>query len=492
MRTAAFLILAAAAPALALDEPPGQAKLDDAHRMLDYGLWNGRIDALYDLGALGRDGLGELTFADDDADWQVRLTAVHFLGKLGAPAAPALAAVAEREPCPHVRRLALLWLKRMGPDGAASYRRLAQAEDEEALASLPPGYSPEVMGKPLVVDTPDGMTPEFFDGGVDLRACASSEHAGRLHRAGAAPSGPGDGPERDEVVKTPEIPAWARNGGARPSSSTARAGSPETLPPGPAGPERPDGAVASAPLAPADARVRGELDGLLAPGPVEALKPLSALLREQPVEKHAPRDGEDFADLPPADEVRSTGTPESLPAGPPAPERAPSAPDAAPAFAVADPRRAPAAAVAARSTGTPESFPPGLPAPEPRAVEPGRADLVADAGTGKPENDPIPVLIAALSSAEPRRRARAADELGKRGDAAKPALTKLRAATKDRDRRVRASAVLALGSVAAADAARDIRRALKDRDEDVRFSAALALERLRSRTAPAPRTDAPR
>src|SRR3954470_21985839 len=111
-----------AVAAEALEPPPRQAKLDEIHSILDYGLWNGRVNALYDLGDMGRDGLDLLIFAGDDADWQVRLTAVHFLGKTGLSAASALGDVAKREPCPHVRLYALEWLSRMGATGAQYYR----------------------------------------------------------------------------------------------------------------------------------------------------------------------------------------------------------------------------------------------------------------------------------------------------------------------------------------------------------------------------------
>lgn len=129
----------------------------------------------------------------------------------------------------------------------------------------------------------------------------------------------------------------------------------------------------------------------------------------------------------------------------------------------------------------PESLPPGPAAPESAARERPAGAIVADAGTGKPELDPVPGLIERLADADPRRRARAADELGKRGLSARKAVPALRKALADRDRRVRASAALALGSAGAGASAveRELRAALRDRDEDVRFSAALALERFR-------------
>ena len=103
-----------------------------------------------------------------------------------------------------------------------------------------------------------------------------------------------------------------------------------------------------------------------------------------------------------------------------------------------------------------------------------------DRGTGRTEVDPVPGLIAQLRAPRAVERALAADELGKRGEAAAPALSALRRALVDEDRRVRASAVLALSGVGRLppDAQADIRRALLDPDEEVRFSARAALRRL--------------
>lgn len=82
--------------------------------------------------------------------------------------------------------------------------------------------------------------------------------------------------------------------------------------------------------------------------------------------------------------------------------------------------------------GPREKLPPGTALPPRTAPETTTPELAPDAGTGKPENDPIPVLIARLSLPDPRTRARAADELGKRGAAAGPAVRSLRGALKAR------------------------------------------------------------
>ena len=77
-------------------------------------------------------------------------------------------------------------------------------------------------------------------------------------------------------------------------------------------------------------------------------------------------------------------------------------------------------------------------------------------------------------------RARAADELGKRGARAASAVPALAENLKHANRRVRASAALALGNIgAAADpAVSSFVRLLRDPSEDVQSSAAVALGRL--------------
>jgi HEAT repeat protein len=132
-----------------------------------------------------------------------------------------------------------------------------------------------------------------------------------------------------------------------------------------------------------------------------------------------------------------------------------------------------------KDPATPELLPPGgagfgeRPAPETAG-----ADIAQDKGKGKMANDPLPVLLAYLKDSAPAKRARAADELGRRAAAeAVPALT---AALKDRAPRVRASAALALGNIGApSDAAVPaIVAALKRGPEEVAWSAALALGRI--------------
>ena len=106
--------------------------------------------------------------------------------------------------------------------------------------------------------------------------------------------------------------------------------------------------------------------------------------------------------------------------------------------------------------------------------------FMRDTGRGRTETDPVPALIAQLSSEEPRLRAFAADELAGRGAAAAPAVFALRQALSDGDPRVRSSSVTALGAIVPPDseAVLDIRHALVDKSADVRFSARAALRRL--------------
>ena len=112
------------------------------------------------------------------------------------------------------------------------------------------------------------------------------------------------------------------------------------------------------------------------------------------------------------------------------------------------------------------------------APETSGAGFVADAGTGKMTKDPLPALLAYLKSADAAKRARAADELGRRGTPA--AVTALTASLKDRVPRVRASAAIALGNIGVASdvAVPALVVALKKGPEEVTWSAAMALGRI--------------
>ena len=464
----------------ALSMSAAAADSERQRAVLDYGLWNNRVQTLYDLGEEGRDGLALLSYSSDDADWQVRLTAVHFMGKLGAPAAPALGEIVRVEPCPYVRVSALRWLTGMGAAGSGILREVMTPEDEAEMESIPDRFGTERMGKPLIIDAPGGaMTSEFFNHGLDLRVCASSEYANRRKRfivpsrARAAEASPAsvrrEAPPRPDssepvvtppvriakaAVKKPErlpdsppgapvmvIEVQIPNPG--PKESEKRPPGPEAFPP--AGPAAPNAARIASPGSkePQRRTQNPELDDLLSAKAPETMP--------QAGSGFGPRE----APVPAVDSAKAPGA-RPIAATPPAPPRAPLPPA--------------------------ETFPAAGPGIYHEPSEPGAASLVDDAGTGKPENDPVPELIKRLSSAEPRTRARAADELGKRGASALPAVSALRRALKDRDRRVRASAVLALGGVAGSvdGVYGDLHRALRDKNEDVRFSAVIALQRLQA------------
>ncbi|MBI2386566.1 MAG: HEAT repeat domain-containing protein [Elusimicrobia bacterium] len=321
----------------------------------------------------------------------------------------------------------------MGPAGKDILREVMTPEDEREMESLPDRYGTERMGKPLVIDAPGGsMTAEFFDHGPDFRVCASSEYANRRkRRRGAAPA--------PVARAAPSVAAVRANEDAPPSEESFE---PVSTPPVRVG----------KPASPAPERLPDSPPG----SPVAVIEAEPPLPSDAGVPETMPKAGPGFA-------PREAAVPREPP--PETPER-----------------RAVAAASPRAPLPPAETMPAAGPGLHREPVERGEAALVEDAGTGKPENDPVPELIRRLSAAEPRTRARAADELGKRGAAALPAVPALRRALKDRDRRVRASAVLALGGVGASvdGVGADLRRALRDKNEDVRFSAVIALHRLRA------------
>ncbi len=462
--------------------PPAE-DVENRLDILHFGLWNNRINVLYDVGDMGNAGLPLLVYASQDADWQVRLTAVHFMGKLGAPASAALGEIARVEPCPRVRISAMRWLANMGPAGQAILGNVMTPEDERQMASLPDRYGTERMGKPLVIDAPGGyMTPEFFNHGPDARVCRSSEYADhREHRlkpaAVRAPTHaqyPAATPVRRAKTPSPNSfePVVTPQVRLVPAAPAER----ERLPESPLlasvlliEPEIPDPRTIEL------KKRAGSSDKASLPRNfASAIASPSARQEAPPPRVVAKQTGVKLAD------ARTPGQPETLPRAGPGNGPRESWSPAVRSEAVPE-RGKPLVSLASRARQpAAETMPAAPPGIHREPTESGLASVVDDAGTGKPENDPIPELIKRLSSAEPRTRARAADELGKRGPAALPAVPALRQALKDRDRRVRASAVLALGSVGTSidGVVGEIRRALRDKNEDVRFSASIALERL--------------
>jgi hypothetical protein len=505
--------------------PQRQAKFAKLHAVLDYGLWNDRVDALYDLEEDGGDALPLMIFAYEDADYQVRLSVVHFLGKIGPAAIPALRGVVRGETCPYVRLFGLRQLAEMGPAGVAVYNAEATAEDREYLASLPRRYTPSMMGRPLTIDAPFEMNKQFFNGGLDTRQCKSSEHAGRLHgHRGPRRLAPAD----REPVETADVPDSARKDltpaqrKARAAREAAAAASAARPPRSSPEQKKRDAEIdsllsSSSPSGEGSARARRSSDdassnigsssaaggegtspspsssaasGTISGGAGSAVAAASGGASYEAADPRALALGSVPATTPSSSAAESSSTAtrksrpgETLPLGPAAPDGPSHLKPGAPFYEAPDARSLKGASVAAveeRTRRPGENLPLGPAAPAPRSEEAASADFVPDAGTGKIENDPIPVLIAALSAPDPRRRCRAADELGRRGGLAGQAVPALRKILRDKDRRVRSSAALALGSIGGASNGlmRDLRRALRDKDEDVRFSAAMALERL--------------
>lgn len=277
---------------------------------LERGNWNERIHATQSLAEEGAQGLPLLRVAADDADWQVRMTAVHLMGRVGAPAVPDLARTLDGEPCRTVRLTALHWLGSIGtPEADAALRR--GLDDESGMVRLVGRYYLEKGGAPKGVD-PDAATAEQ----EDLKACAASPAPGRLVRPASAPPSQSE-EEIHEVVVTPDPPVrratetvaavpaegerlreldtllTLEEPGRRP---------PETMPPGAPGlPERPAPETAGADYA--------RTDGRNAP---------DARVAAPPVAKAAAPPPETLPGGAPGLPVRTTAHPEgpAIPAGP--------------------------------------------------------------------------------------------------------------------------------------------------------------------------------
>ena len=452
MRAAALLLAAAAAAAA-----PSARRLALLDHDLRAGAWNERIHAAQELGELGVDGLPGLRVAAEDADWQVRLTAVHLMGRVGAPAAADLARVLRREPCRNVRLTALHWLGAMGP--AVTPVLKEALSDESGMMRLMSRYW---LRKDGAAGAQDELGEAQAAADEDLRVCAASPEPGRAPwssaPAAAAAAAAAEPPPLVEDLHTPE-------------------------PPGPE-PKRGAAAAESRSIPLARERLR-ELDALLAPETAapEILPPGPAVAaRAAPTPEPETTAAVEPRREPSAGVAAPLGhpAPETLPPGPavePRPE-----PGLAPAAAASvEPRREPSAALAAGAARpAPESLPPGPPGLARAGLAPAAPTLEADVGTGKADTDPVPALLALLGSSDPRARARAADELGKFGTASASAVPALSRALADRDARVRASAALALGNVGPASdpAVPALVAALKRGPEEVSWSAALALGRV--------------
>jgi len=101
---------------------------------LTSGHWNERIYSVNKLGLRGESAFPSLRKAMQDPDWQVRLTAAHWLGKLGKPAAATLTDALVREKCPLVRLAVANKLGGLGVESRA-LSPSGKAEDFSACQS---------------------------------------------------------------------------------------------------------------------------------------------------------------------------------------------------------------------------------------------------------------------------------------------------------------------------------------------------------------------
>jgi hypothetical protein len=138
------------AGAAALLASPASGAESELQRRLRAGDWNARVNAVHAAGEMGAEDRGLLRYAAEDADWQVRLTAAHFLGR--AKAAPELGHILRHEPCRHVRLTALHWLGSMGSSGADVLREVLsgpwEAGSKQGCLSSPGSGRAPWVGKP--------------------------------------------------------------------------------------------------------------------------------------------------------------------------------------------------------------------------------------------------------------------------------------------------------------------------------------------------------
>lgn len=156
-------LLAGAMAVLAgVAEAAGPAELE---RRLRAGGWNERVHAVHAAGEMGAEDVPLLRLAAEDADWQVRLTAAHFLGR--ARAAEELGAMLRHEPCRHVRLTALHWLGSMGEQGSSVLREVLSGPWEAGskagcLSSAGSGRAPWA-GRAAAGETPAAEPGELHE-----------------------------------------------------------------------------------------------------------------------------------------------------------------------------------------------------------------------------------------------------------------------------------------------------------------------------------------
>lgn len=494
----------------------------DPVEAIETGDWNERMRAVRVLGARGRDSLRPLRSALADPDWQIRLTAGHWLARLDDR--EALEDALSVEECPAVRMGLAHWLGGMDAGGAEP-PPAGFAEDPGRCESW---FWPDRRGGGSWLRPPKrtaatrpaeggcqyihyhrpgtAICPE----GTRLRGVGPSPHTvkfleGRPPESGVALCCP-SGEPRAAVVAPPPEPVEAecrlmplqcpppfvemepREGFFSPRKGreyrrTRRHKEGDIVwvhcckaPQAPAAGAVPPPAVLGATAEGPTGSPRAE--EITPPEPLPA-----AAAEEEPPERAialaALEKSERSLRLSEIEELLS-GEPEALPRplGPGSREEEEYAPPAPPPEA---PERAeePLSGVEPLFEGRVEPLPPPeRPLPGDGAI---RAAAIVEPDRGRPEVfDPLPELLKLLKSRRAAARARAADQIGALGAAGAPAVPLLKTALRDPSPRVRSSAALALGNVTrGGDAAvAALKAALKDKHVAVRYGAAQALGRV--------------
>lgn len=152
------------------------------------------------MGPAAQEGLA---LAAQDKDWQVRFTAVHWLGRLGPPSASHLSEAFRADPCPVVRRTALHWLNALGEDPAISPDWVKEeirprASDLDVCASWkiapvegafeggrrPEEYLPPASGPLIVKEGPVESSPELLEASFSTLSAPDVPGLVRILRTG--------------------------------------------------------------------------------------------------------------------------------------------------------------------------------------------------------------------------------------------------------------------------------------------------------------------
>ncbi|PCI38325.1 MAG: hypothetical protein COB53_04975, partial [Elusimicrobia bacterium] len=98
--------------------------------LADNGDWNERVYAINQLGLKGLHGKKAIQKATRDPDWQIRLNAVHWLGRLRFASSQRFEEIAREEACPWVRMAALHWLGQTGGESPLDSSRRVRENSE--------------------------------------------------------------------------------------------------------------------------------------------------------------------------------------------------------------------------------------------------------------------------------------------------------------------------------------------------------------------------